>query len=85
MDNDQGARRRKVLGIGVAVIGSAIVAPGRAQQKKFSKAQAQYQETPKDGKQCDGCGQFTAPSSCKIVEGDISPKGWCLYFAPKGF
>ena len=83
MQNDQGARRRKLLGISVAVIGSAIVAPAGAQTKKFPKAQAQYQDTPKDGHEGDQCAQFVAPASCKIVEGDIAPKGWCLYFPPK--
>lgn len=83
MKNDQGASRRKLLGIGVVVIGSAIILPAGAQTKKFPKAQAQYQDTPKNGQQCDGCLQFVAPASCKLVEGEIAAKGWCLYFAPK--
>jgi hypothetical protein len=83
MKNDQGATRRKVLGIGVAVIGGALIAPGHAQTKKFPKAQAQYQDKPKNGQQCDACAQFVAPNGCKLVEGDIAPQGWCLYFAPK--
>jgi len=83
MKNDHGARRRKVLGIGVAVIGGAIMAPAGAQTKKVQKAQAQYQDKPKSGQQCDGCAQFVAPASCKLVEGEIAPKGWCLFFAPK--
>ena len=81
MENDHGASRRKVLGIGVAVIGGAIMAPAAAQTKKLPKAQAQYQDKPKDGQQCDGCVQFVAPASCKLVEGEIAPKGWCLFFA----
>ena len=82
MDSDHGARRRQVLGVGVAVIGSAIVKPARA-QAKVSQAQAQYQDKPKDGHQCDGCAQFVTPSSCKLVDGKIDPKGWCLFWVQK--
>jgi hypothetical protein len=82
MDNAQGARRRQVLGIGVAVIGTAIVRPARA-QAKVSQQQAQYQDKPKNGQQCDACLQFEAPSSCKLVEGKIAPQGWCMFFVKK--
>ena len=83
MENDYRARRRKLLGIGVAVIGSAVVTQANAQQKKVSQAQAQYQDKPKNDQQCDNCMQFEAPSSCKLVEGTISPKGWCLFYVKK--
>ena len=33
--------------------------------------------------ECDGCLHFVAPSSCKMVDGKINPKGWCALFAPK--
>ncbi|HUL64363.1 MAG TPA: high-potential iron-sulfur protein [Burkholderiaceae bacterium] len=82
MDNAQGTRRRQVLGIGVAVIGNAIVKRARA-QTKVSQAQAQYQDKPKNGQQCDGCAQFEAPSSCKLVDGKIAPQGWCMFFVKK--
>ncbi|MGA8614431.1 MAG: high-potential iron-sulfur protein [Xanthobacteraceae bacterium] len=56
--------------------------PARAQQK-VSQADAKYQAQPKDGQQCDGCLQFQAPNACKLVDGNISPTGWCLLFAAK--
>jgi hypothetical protein len=43
----------------------------------------QYQEKPKGTQECDGCLHFVAPSSCKMVDGKINPKGWCALFAPK--
>lgn len=82
MDSDHRAERRKVLGLGVAILGGALAEPAAAQQK-IAKPQAQYQDKPKDGAQCDGCAQFVAPSSCKIVDGSIAPNGWCLLFVKK--
>ncbi len=42
-----------------------------------------YQADPKDGKQCDGCNFFVAPNSCKMVDGDIAPTGWCSLWVKK--
>ncbi len=82
MEDDQRAGRRKVLGFGVAILGGALVDAASAQQK-VPKAQVQYQDKPKNGAQCDGCLQFVAPSSCKLVDGTIAPTGWCLLFVKK--
>ena len=42
-----------------------------------------YQPSPKDGHQCDGCTLFQAPAACQIVDGTISPAGWCKLWAKK--
>lgn len=58
-------------------------------QAKAAKAQMQYQDTPKNGQQCDACVQYIAgpkpgaPGGCKVVEGPISPRGWCVAFVKK--
>ena len=45
---------------------------------KLSKAQVKYQEQPKGDQHCANCLQFVAESStCMVVEGPISPQGWC--------
>ncbi len=67
-------------GLGVVAVGFA----GTASAQKIAPSMVQYQATPKDGNECDKCAQFIAPGSCKVVEGKISPKGWCAAFAPKG-
>ena len=51
---------------------------------KMSQKEVKYQDTPKGTQQCDGCKLFQPPSACKTVEGEISPKGWCNLFKPKG-
>lgn len=50
---------------------------------KKTKAQAKYQDTPNGKQKCSACAHFVAPKSCKLVEGDISPDGWCMLFTPK--
>jgi len=51
---------------------------------KASQASVQYQAQPKDGKKCVDCMHFIAESNtCKLVEGDISPSGWCVLWAKK--
>ncbi|MGA3303976.1 MAG: high potential iron sulfur protein [Methylovirgula sp.] len=85
--------RRTMLkhGIGVAVGTVAVSAlagiqPARA---KASQAAAMYQGKPHGDKRCDGCSRFipgtttTADGTCQVVDGSISPQGWCALFAPK--
>lgn len=51
---------------------------------KVSQASVQYQTQPKDGQQCSGCLHFIAESNtCKLVEGQISPDGWCILWVKK--
>jgi hypothetical protein len=49
--------------------------------KRMSKRQAGYQDQPKDVRMCATCTLFKPPRSCAVVEGDISPNGWCTLFA----
>lgn len=58
---------------------AAPVAAGQATQ-----ASVQYQSQPKGEQKCDGCLHFIAGSNtCKLVEGQISPDGWCVLWAQK--
>jgi hypothetical protein len=51
---------------------------------KSSQAGVQYQAQPKGDQKCDGCLHFIAESNtCKVVEGQISPDGWCILWVPK--
>ena len=51
---------------------------------KMEKSQAKYQGQPKGDQKCDGCMHFMSESnSCKVVEGNISPGGWCMLWAKK--
>lgn len=57
-------------------------APG--EPGKSSQASVQYQDQPKGDQKCDGCLHFIAESNtCKVVEGQISPNGWCILWIQK--
>lgn len=59
-------------------------ADAAAPAAKVSQASVQYQTQPKGDQQCSGCMHFIAESNtCKLVEGQISPDGWCTLWAKK--
>lgn len=51
---------------------------------KVSQASVQYQAQPKGEQQCSGCQHFIAASNtCQLVDGQISPNGWCSLWVKK--
>jgi hypothetical protein len=64
-----------------AVLG--VTANPAAAQAKLAKKDVDYQGQPKGSQRCDNCLNFEAPSGCKVVEGQVSPQGWCKAYAPK--
>ncbi|WP_297298711.1 high potential iron sulfur protein [uncultured Methylovirgula sp.] len=81
------ALSRRMLLSGAAFVASAAAVglmPMRARaQQKITQAAAQYQNSPKGDQRCDGCAHFQAPSSCQVVDGTISPSGWCALYVKK--
>ena len=79
------SRRRLLSGTALALsaAATAAVASRAAAQEKMSQADAKYQGTPKGDQRCDGCMLFQPPSACKVVDGAISPSGWCHLFVKK--
>lgn len=82
---------RRVMMLKSAAALAALAAtpmPARA-QAKASKQAMQYQDQPKNGQQCATCLQFVpgakagAAGTCKVVDGPISPKGWCVAYVKK--
>jgi len=77
----------KHVGVGVAL--APWLAQAALAQAKASKEAMKYQEKPNNGQRCDGCMQFVAGAkpgangTCKVVEGPISPSGWCIAFVKK--
>jgi hypothetical protein len=71
-----------------ALVASSLLIPLLAEAAKLAKGDVQYQDRPKDGKDCDDCIHFVGgangtPSTCKVVDGPISPHGYCLAFTAK--
>ena len=85
MDDSTKLSRRMVLkqAIFLSGVAAGLVTTRPAYAQKASKAAMKYQDKPSGTSECDNCQHFQPPSSCAIVEGDISPKGWCMFFAAK--
>lgn len=92
MNDSQNDLTRRTFLSGVVVLpalaGLLLAQTGTA-QAKGSKAQFKYQSTPNSGKKCSQCSLYISGSSakangtCKLVDGSISPNGWCTAYAPK--
>ena len=51
---------------------------------KVPQASVRYQTQPKGEQKCGGCQHFVAESkTCKLVDGQISPEGWCSLWTKK--
>lgn len=86
-----GCDSKKDAGVGA---GSGTQPPGTAgakpdaatpgAPKKVTQASVMYQSQPKGEERCAGCSNFIAESNtCKLVEGQISPEGWCNLWTRK--
>ncbi|MDE2239683.1 MAG: high-potential iron-sulfur protein [Rhodospirillales bacterium] len=64
------------------VFSIAISRPAAAAMAMMSKKLAAYQDTPRNGEQCSACCMFVPgdPGHCTMIEGDISPHGWCKFW-----
>lgn len=52
--------------------------------KKMPQASVLYQMKPKGEQKCGNCVNFIAQSNtCKLVDGQISPEGWCSLWSKK--
>jgi hypothetical protein len=76
-------RRATTYAIGAAAIVQAVQPKIATAQAKVAQSSVSYQDKPKGTQRCDGCTLFQAPKSCKVVDGEISPQGWCSLFAAK--
>ena len=51
---------------------------------KMAQAAVQYQNHPSGEQSCSSCMHFIPETStCKLVEGQVSPQGWCMIWAKK--
>ena len=87
MDEQAKLSRRSILR-GAVLLASGTLAAGVIQVKpayaqKTAKDAVKYQESPKDGQKCADCNFFQAPGSCTVVDGTISPNGWCMLYSKK--
>jgi hypothetical protein len=88
MNNHPKLSRRSVLRAvallaGATLIGNSVPRNEALSQQKASKEAMKYQDKPNGDKQCSNCLNFLPNNSCKIVEGTISPQGYCMAWVKK--
>lgn len=86
MDNSkdvQNESRRTIIKLGLSALATGVSGLAFADAQKIAQTSVMYQTTPNNGQACEQCIQFVAPNACKVVAGTISPKGYCVAFAPK--
>lgn len=83
--------RRSFLGSAIVLpaLARLLTAPAAADSSKASQASMHYQSSPNGDAQCSKC-QFFIPGSdaqsngtCHVVDGSISPHGYCMAFSAK--
>ena len=81
--------RRTILKNAALAAGIVVIPFAARAQAKATKQAMQYQDQPKGDQTCDGCMQWIpgpkpdAPGQCKVVDGPINPKGWCVVYVKK--
>jgi High potential iron-sulfur protein len=70
-------------------LATLVTESARADDSKVAQSAVQYQTKPNGDKQCSKCAFFIpgatadANGTCKIVDGVISPNGYCTAFNAK--
>jgi len=78
---------RAVALLGSATLGTALQARAqdakpKAVLKKYSKERVGYRDEPYLGRTCAKCVLYAGDGTCAIVEGQVSPDGWCTQWTP---
>jgi hypothetical protein len=77
--------RRVILlhSAGCAAGVAALLLPVKQAAAKMKQAAVEYQDSPKGDQECSNCSLFQEPNACTLVDGEISPKGWCKFWVKK--
>jgi hypothetical protein len=62
---------------------AALLLPVKQAAAKMKQASVEYQDSPKGDQECSNCSLFQEPNACTLVDGEISPKGWCKFWVKK--
>ena len=90
--DDKNARRDALKHGAQWLMGASVLwiasAPDRASASKAAKGDFFYQDKPKEGKSCSLCRLYSVSDlgkgQCAVVDGEVSPNGWCMAYSPRG-
>lgn len=54
----------------------------KAALKKRSKEKVGYRDEPYEGRSCAKCVLYAGHGECILVDGQVSPDGWCVQWTP---
>jgi len=83
--------RRRLLLAALSMSGGALLARApesaaeqkpKATLKKRSKEAVGYRDEPYEGRSCAKCVLYSGHGECVLVEGEVSPNGWCVQWTP---
>jgi hypothetical protein len=66
--------------VGTGALSACMSTTARGVPRNVPKIFALYQDRPNGRERCGRCRYFRPPHGCEIVDGRISPQGWCRYF-----
>lgn len=75
-------RVRRALLHGLAVVALGVRAGWARAAKKYAKERVGYSDQPYLGRTCSKCVLYVGHGECAIVEGVVSPDGWCIQWTP---
>jgi hypothetical protein len=73
--------RRLLLQGAAVLVGIIPFMGGAVAAGKMSQGAVAYQGSPKGSQSCANCKLFEKPDACKLVDGKVSPNGWCRIWA----
>lgn len=90
-DSNNGMTRRTFVANAIVLpaLAGLLLSETATAEAKASQTAVHYQSTPKNGQKCSTCTQFVPGASaskngtCKVVDGSISPNGWCIAYQAK--
>jgi hypothetical protein len=62
-------------------VGAQNTKPKPGLQKR-PKEKVGYRDEPYEGRSCGKCVLYMGNGQCVIVEGEVSPNGWCIQWTP---
>jgi len=83
--------RRRLLLAALSMSGGVLLARApesaaeqkpKATLKKRSKEAVGYRDEPYEGRSCAKCVLYSGHGECVLVEGEVSPNGWCVQWTP---
>ena len=90
--NDYRSRKSvliNLLTLPLAATAAVALAREASAANKSPQNAVQYQDKPKGSAKCSGCKFYIpgkdpkAKGNCQVVDGAISPNGWCVVYSAK--